>query len=78
MIRRNALPITDTPRTDGPMPATGVFGVAIATSHEQFVFSVQLAFRQELSIQTNPFEQSAFTVHPLLQSDNTGVGVFPA
>jgi hypothetical protein len=54
----------------------GVLGVGLAAiPHEQFVLSVQLALRQFPSIQTNPLVQSRLTVHPLLQPDNTGVGV---
>lgn len=65
----------DVQRTDGPAPATGVLGVGAATSHVQFVFSVQFAFRQNVSMQTSPDIQSVFTEHPLLQPTVTGVGV---
>lgn len=74
----NAPPIIDAPRTDGPVPATGVCGVGavvVITVHVQFVLSVQLAFRHAFSIHTNPDVQSELTVHALLQPDKFGVGV---
>jgi hypothetical protein len=68
--------MTETPRTDGPVPAIGVFGVgAAAISHEQFVLSVQLALRHAPSVQTKPLVQSEFTVQSKLHPDNAGIGV---
>ena len=74
-IKRNPLPITDAPKTDGPLPVTGVLGVGVATVHVQVVLSVQEGLRHDPEIQTSPEEQSVLTVHPLLHEERTGVGV---
>jgi hypothetical protein len=69
--------ITDTPKTDGPEPVTGVLGTWAIWSHLHVVLSVQLAFRQFPLMQTRFDEQSAFTVQPALHT-GTGVGVIHA
>lgn len=70
--------MTVAPRTDGPVPETGTFGVgASATGHEQPACSVHDGFRQAPSTQARPDAQSLFIVHPWLHEDTgvSGVGV---
>lgn len=71
--------MTDAPNIEGPVPATGVFGVGAtvaAISQVQLVFSVQFALRHDPPSHISPERQSAFIVQPLLQlAKGRGVGV---
>jgi len=72
---RNPLPIIEAPRTDGPDPETGIFGVgAAATTQRQLVCDVQEELRHSPPMQTNPPAQSVLSVQVALQPDG-GIGV---
>lgn len=70
------LPIIEAPRTDEPVPETGIFGVGWTYDvlQIQSACDVQDELRHAPPIQTSPPEQSVFSVQELLQ-DAWGVGV---
>lgn len=68
----------DAPKTLGPEPETGIFGVgaAVAATHRQSVCDVQVGLRHAPAIHTRPLAQSVLTAQELLQlAGGMGVGV---
>lgn len=54
--------MTEAPKIEGPVPATGILGVEGAAGAEQVVLSGYEALLHRPSKQTNPLVQSSFTV----------------
>ncbi len=75
------MPIAKAPRTEGPVPATGILGVAGVAGAVQVVLSGYEGFLQTLSRQTSEPVQSALTEQVSLHEDayaisvDVGVGV---
>ncbi len=70
--------MTLAPRTEGPVPATGISGVlggVVGRAQVQLVWLTQLGLRHAPSLHTSPAAQSVVTEQELLQPASGGGGV---